>query len=98
MLKLTGYLVSSVSVILLGIVSWKGASEQPILMFCLILGMATSILGMLFRWLSYQREHKPFKRAAEERMVEPGPPSKSRSAAAMGQSLLNTVHKPDPNG
>lgn len=86
MLKLTGYLVSSVSVILLGIVSWKGASEQPVLMLCLILGMATSILGMVFRWLSYQREHKPLKRAAEEVAVGSGS-SKSQSIAVMGRDL-----------
>src|SRR4051812_38988417 len=62
-IKTTGYVVSTMSVILLGVVSWKAASEQPILMACLIIGMLASMLGMLLRWISYQvqkrEEEKP---------------------------------------
>jgi len=31
-IKTSGYLISSVSVMLLGVVSWKSASEQPVLL------------------------------------------------------------------
>lgn len=57
-IKSAGYLISTVSVILLGIVSWKKASEEPLLMACLIGGMATSALGMFLRWLSYEIEER----------------------------------------
>ena len=58
MLKGLGYLVSTVSVLLLGILSWKSASEQPLLRLCLILGMLASIAGMALRWLSHRLEQK----------------------------------------
>ncbi|MDB5432509.1 MAG: hypothetical protein JWP35_3625 [Caulobacter sp.] len=64
-IKTTGYLVSSVSVILLGVVSWKSASEQPLLFACLIAGMALSHAGMALRWWSYQREER-------EKQSQPG--------------------------
>jgi hypothetical protein len=51
-----GYLVSSVSVVLLGIVAWKSASEQPLLFACLIGGMLASVLGMTMRWISHRIE------------------------------------------
>ena len=56
MIKTAGYLVSSVSVILLGAVAWKSASEKPLLLACLIGGMILSVLGMICRWISYQLE------------------------------------------
>ena len=59
MIKTLGYLISSVSVLLLGVVAWDGAKDKPALAICLILGMATSILGMFCRWLSYQQREKP---------------------------------------
>jgi len=49
-----GYLVSSISVLLLGLVSWKSASEQPLLFACLIGGMIASVAGMLLRWISHR--------------------------------------------
>lgn len=58
-IKSLGYLVSTASVGLLGIVSWKSASSDSVLMACLIGGMATSIMGMALRWLSYRLEKKP---------------------------------------
>ncbi len=65
MLKTAGYLVSSVSVALLGLVSWKSASEQPLLLAALIGGMAASIIGMLLRWLSFRQEQKSGRAVAE---------------------------------
>ena len=54
--KTTGYVISTISVILLGAVAWKSASRDPFLMACLLVGMTASILGMLLRWISYQIE------------------------------------------
>jgi hypothetical protein len=56
-----GYLVSIVSVILLGITSWKAASENPLLLACLLAGMASSVLGMTLRWHSHRLEQKEQK-------------------------------------
>jgi hypothetical protein len=70
-LKGLGYLVSTLSVILLGIVSWKSASEQPLLFVCLILGMAASVAGMGLRWISHRMEQK--RKAADERAAGPVP-------------------------
>jgi hypothetical protein len=42
-IKTFGYGVSVVSVILLSLVSWKNASTDPILAFCLLAGACTSI-------------------------------------------------------
>ena len=61
-IKTAGYLVSTLSVLLLGIVSWKSASEQPMLMACLIAGMLASMLGMLLRWISYQVQEREEKK------------------------------------
>lgn len=62
-IKSTGYLVSTLSVVLLAIVSWKSASTQPLLSACLVLGALASVAGMALRWLSYRieetREGKP---------------------------------------
>jgi hypothetical protein len=58
-IKTLGYLISSVSVLLLGLVAWQGLSDKPLLQVCLVLGMATSIVGMFCRWLSYQQRKKP---------------------------------------
>lgn len=52
-LKSLGYLISTASVMLLGAVSWKSASENPLMLACLIGGMTTSIIGMALRWSSY---------------------------------------------
>lgn len=68
-LKGLGYLVSTLSVILLGIVSWQAAAEQPLLLICLIGGMAASVIGMGLRWLSHRLSEKE-KQAIEARAEE----------------------------
>ena len=65
-LKGLGYLVSTVSVALLGIVAWKSASEHPLLFACLIGGMATSMLGRTLRWISHRIDHREKKRLEAE--------------------------------
>lgn len=64
-IKSSGYLVSTLSVVLLGVVSWKSASEKPLLAACLIVGMATSVIGMFLRWLSYEIEERRKARGQE---------------------------------
>jgi hypothetical protein len=54
LLKTTGYVVSTLSVLLLGYVAWTTAEEDTILRLAIIAGVAGSIMGMLLRWLSYQ--------------------------------------------
>jgi hypothetical protein len=58
MLKTVGYSISSVSVLCLGAASWGGAEGKPLILALLAIGMATSIIGMGFRWLSFAREQQ----------------------------------------
>ena len=59
MFKTIGYAISSLSVILLGVASWDGVKDKPLLLTCLVLGLITSIAGMLMRWASFLRDEKP---------------------------------------
>ena len=54
LIKSCGYGISTVSVILLAILSFKSVQGHPLLMACLIAGMASSIAGMGLRWYSYR--------------------------------------------
>ncbi|RYE04439.1 MAG: hypothetical protein EOP61_00515 [Sphingomonadales bacterium] len=56
--KGVGYLTSTVSVLLLAAVSLKAAEESGLLLACLALGLATSILGMCLRWHSHRLEQR----------------------------------------
>jgi hypothetical protein len=53
-----GYLISSVSVLLLGLVAWDGAKDHPPLVAALIGGMAASIIGMAMRWRAFLNGQK----------------------------------------
>ncbi|MDP5278191.1 hypothetical protein Q9Q95_04585 [Sphingomonas sp. DG1-23] len=55
-LKGLGYLTSTLSVVLLGIVAIETAERSPVLLACLVLGMIASIAGMLLRWRSHRLE------------------------------------------
>ena len=55
-LKSLGYLLSILSVVLLGIVSFQATRTNPELFWPLVLGMGTSIFGMGFRWLANARQ------------------------------------------
>ena len=50
-IKTCGYIISTVSVALLGFVSWQSASKHTALLV-----MASSMAGMFLRWLSYVLE------------------------------------------
>ena len=58
MLKLFGYVVSCVSVVCLGVVSWSGAAANRLMLALLIIGMVTSVAGMLIRFWSYVQEKR----------------------------------------
>ena len=55
MFKTLGYAVSSLSVLLLGWVAWASVDDDPELKLALLAGMATAILGMVLRWISWWR-------------------------------------------
>jgi hypothetical protein len=64
-IKTSGYLVSCVSVLLLGVASYSGAAKAGLLPE-LCAGMAASFLGMGLRWLSYEVEHRQKRDAATQ--------------------------------
>lgn len=66
MLKTVGYSISSLSVLCLGAASWDGAQGKPMIEALILAGMATSILGMGFRWVSFAREQQAKGKAPME--------------------------------
>ena len=58
-----GYIVSIVSVFLLGAVAWPTDNEPRWYVLALIGGMATSILGMAFRYKAHLDQRKELKQA-----------------------------------
>ena len=61
-----GYLVSIVSVFFLGAVAWPGPDEPRWHGVALILGVATSILGMGFRYLAHLHQQREMQRTKAE--------------------------------
>ena len=61
-----GYLTSIVSVLFLGAVAWPGPDEPRWQVAALIAGMATSILGMAFRYKSHLDEQREIRKAKAE--------------------------------
>lgn len=57
-----GYLVSILSVFLLGAIAWPTAAEPRWHMPALIAGMATSICGMGFRYLAHVQQQRELKK------------------------------------
>ncbi len=74
-IKTLGYLVSSLSVFLLAIVSWDSAQKSAVLVACLLAGAATSIIGMACRWLSYEIEKRQQELAKGNRRSNASTPS-----------------------
>ena len=66
LIKTVGYLVSCVSVALLGVAAYPGAQKAG-LAPALFAGMGTSVIGMALRWLSYEVE----KRRKQAATVKP---------------------------
>jgi hypothetical protein len=66
--KTGGYLVSCISVLLLGAVAWDGAKDKPLLLLALGGGVATSLIGMVMRWIAFVRSQKD-KEANQRRIA-----------------------------
>jgi hypothetical protein len=64
--KATGYLVSIASVFFLGAIAWPKSDDPWWHLPALIIGMATSIIGMGFRYLAHLREKHEIKKAEAE--------------------------------
>jgi hypothetical protein len=56
MKKDVGYFLSTLSVLLLAVPSFKAALEKPALFLFLVLGVATSIAGMALRWITHRTQ------------------------------------------
>lgn len=69
-LKRLGYLISSASVIFLGIVAWPGPTEPTWHAVAVLLGMVMSILGMSVRFMSHQQDRRDIHRAARNQPPE----------------------------
>jgi protein-S-isoprenylcysteine O-methyltransferase Ste14 len=63
-----GYLISTVSVIFLGIVAWPDESDPEWHAWIVIVGVITAILGMFLRYLAHRKNRRDIKRA--ERKAE----------------------------
>ena len=61
-----GYLVSILSVFLLGAIAWPKAEDPKWHIAVLIAGMATSILGMAFRYKAHLDQQRDLKKAEAE--------------------------------
>jgi hypothetical protein len=64
--KAIGYLTSIVSVVFLGAAAW--AKDNPPAWYhpVLVIGMATSIIGMGFRYLAHLRQKRQIREAKAE--------------------------------
>jgi uncharacterized membrane protein YhhN len=65
-LKGLGYLISSISVLLLGAVAWPKPEDPKWHLWALVAGMAVSIMGMGVRWVSHRKDRKDIQRAAHD--------------------------------
>jgi uncharacterized membrane-anchored protein YitT (DUF2179 family) len=50
----SGYAVSIISVVLMGVVAWQAASHRDWLTLALVGGMITSVIGMALRWEAHR--------------------------------------------
>jgi hypothetical protein len=65
--KAIGYLTSMVSVLFLGAIAWPKPGDSHWVLPALIVGMATSILGMGFRYLAHIRQKKEMSQKVDRR-------------------------------
>jgi len=71
-LKGIRYLTSTGSVLLLGAVSWKSASQNPWLTAALIMGILLSVIGMMLRWRSHRLDQKKKEQKEQKEQKERG--------------------------
>jgi O-antigen/teichoic acid export membrane protein len=65
--KAAGYLTSMVSVLFLGAVAWPKPDDPAWVLPALIVGMATSIVGMGFRYLAHLQQKKRMSEKVDRR-------------------------------
>ena len=65
-LKGLGYLISTVSVLFLGVVAWPKPGDPAWQAWAVAIGMALSIIGMGVRFASHRKDRKDIKRAAHD--------------------------------
>ena len=65
-MKGLGYLISTLSVLLLGIVAWPKPDQPNWKAAVLICGMTASIIGMFLRFLSHRKEKAAIAYATKE--------------------------------
>ena len=61
-----GYLVSIVSVLVLGAVAWPKPDDPGWMRLGLIAGMASSIIGMALRYIAHLKQQKELKETKAE--------------------------------
>ncbi len=61
--KAVGYLTSIVSVFFLGAIAWPKPDDPAWHLPALIVGMATSVIGMGFRYKAHRDEKREIRRA-----------------------------------
>lgn len=66
-----GYLVSIASVLLLGAIAWPTPDEPAWHMPVLIAGVATSILGMAFRYKAHLDQQRELKKVEGQQRSRP---------------------------
>jgi hypothetical protein len=64
--KALGYVVSIVSVFFLGAIAWPGPDEPKWHIVALIIGMATSIIGMGCRYKAHLDQQREIRKAEAE--------------------------------
>ncbi len=67
-LKGLGYLISTVSVVFLGVVAWPAPDEPQWKAWAVAIGMTTSVLGMGVRFVSHRQDRRDIKRAAHNQL------------------------------
>jgi len=65
--KAIGYIISIVSVFFLGAIAWPRQGDPHWHLLALIVGMATSVLGMGFRYLAHIQQKKELARAQRKK-------------------------------
>ena len=64
-MKSLGYLISTLSVFMLGAVAWPKPGEPRLMMWLVLGGMAASILGMFLRYLSHRKDKRDIAEAKQ---------------------------------
>ena len=66
LLKSLGYLLSELSIVLLAMSAWTGASGNPTMRIAVGVGAVLAAAGMAMRWAAYWRKHEKKKHRHEE--------------------------------